>query len=423
MKVLWLSPNCGKYNNDKTKGTGGWIGALQDAIKQYIPEITLGIAYIGSDDSCDSLDGVDYFSINSHTSNRLLDRIKNIEGDKGYFDEIYATKIRKIISKYEPDIVHIWGTEHPLISILPYLEKPHVVHIQGLTSLYSYTYLPPFISLSDIKNIDSWWSPFTWKKLILHNRQIDLYHDFKYKGEREMSMSRYVKNWIGRTEWDYNASQMLNPGSRYFHCEEVMRPDFDKDRWVYHYNGSKIIIHSSINDTWYKGIDVILKTAQVLKKTSFDFIWNVYGIPQGSMILDWFENKLNVRSNDVNVCLHGRVSADVIKQGLIDCDVYVHPSYIENSSNAIAEAMMLGVPTIAQYTGGNPSMLKDNSGVLVAVNEPVILAKRIIDMTDEKYATTYSMNAHNLAIKRQNPMNTATKLHSIYNEILNDQKV
>ena len=226
-------------------------------------------------------------------------------------------------------------------------------------------------------------------------------------------------NWIGRTEWDYTSYKMLNPKSRYFHGEEMMRSDFSGQRWHYHYNGKTCHIQSSISGEWYKGIDVVLKTAQLMKNLGYDFEWLVYGVLRSDYRLNYFINKLKIVPEEVGVKILGRVDGMTIRKGLLSCDVYVHPSYIENSSNAIAEAMMLGVPTIAQYVGGNPSMLCDGSGVLVAPNEPYMMAAKIMNMCKMEVAERYSEKALIVAKKRQDPNKIVEGLMGIYHEILN----
>lgn len=422
MRVLWISPNGGNYNKQPLKGTGGWICALQDAFNTFFPDVELGIVFIGDDDLTikDSESRTAYFSINSKSSHRFKDLFNNLRGNENYFEELYASKILKVISEYAPDIVHVWGIEHSLSAVIPYIKCPYVVHIQGLTSLYKYTYLPPFVSLRDLRRFDPWWSPSTLKKLFYHSTQMDLWKIFQKKAERELRVSPYVKNWIGRTEWDKTAVRMISPGSNYFHCEEIMRGDFSCNKWKYHFDGDKLYVQSSINETWYKGIDIILKTADILRKKEFSFEWNVYGVDPNSRILHYFEKQLKIKAMENGVIFKGRVPAQEIKQGLLHADVYVHPSYIENSSNAIAESMMMGVPTIALYAGGNPSMLKDDSGVLVAVNEPFVLASEIISMSLKEKAEVYSSKSLVVAKQRQNTEKTVGNLVEIYKTIINN---
>ena len=79
---------------------------------------------------------------------------------------------------------------------------------------------------------------------------------------------------------------------------------------------------------------------------------------------------------------------------------------------------MLGMPTIAQYVGGNPSMLKNDSGVLVAANEPYMLAYEIMKMREKEFAEGYSKRALLLAKKRQNTESVLKDLVETYRTII-----
>jgi len=53
------------------------------------------------------------------------------------------------------------------------------------------------------------------------------------------------------------------------------------------------------------------------------------------------------------------------RRWLSAADIYLHPSYWENTSNAILEAMSLSLPVVARRTGGNPELLAvGDAGVL-----------------------------------------------------------
>ena len=418
MRVLWISPNGGNYKDGKVSGTGGWIGALQDKFTEYEPDLELGIAF-GSSDSDPLKDGnVTYFPIKLHDkkiAGDLLNRLFQKEVD---LEKKCIANLKHIIKSFKPDIIHVWGIENTYAAVIPYLNCPFVVHIQGLLSLYLSLYMPPAVSLQDISRVDSWCRPKTWIKKVFHCTQKDIYNFACYRAERELMVSKYIKNWMGRTNWDYNAAQLLSPGSMYYHCDEIMRGEFNDALWRYHYDGQTIVIHSSLSSEWYKGIDVVLKTAALLKDFGIKIQWNVFGVSYDDSKVCFFSRKFHINPNDVNVYFHGRVEGGIIKDSLSKSDVFVHPSYIENSSNAIAEAMIMGVPTIAQYVGGNPSMLLDNSGILVAPGEPYVMASAILQMRDKEIAEGYSIRAMSVARERQNSRTIVNNLIDIYEKII-----
>lgn len=416
MRVLWIAQNGGKYKNNKVKGTGGWIGALQEDLIKFDSEVELGLVFpVPTKDTPITEGRVSYFPYKMSPGRNVLERLiyyasKQWEKD----DDLCSAQILKVVNQFNPDIIHVWGLEFAHSAVIPHLNKPCVVHIQGLTALYIYKYLPPFFTVGDLKKCNSW-----FERNILHHGEYAEYQNYIRRAKREIAVSPFVKNWIGRTEWDYEASQLLSPYSRYFHGEEVMRNDFNEKKWKYHFNGI-LHIQSNLANGWYKGIDVVLKTAEVLKNNCIDFEWNIYGIKRNSKILNFIIKKTQIKPEDVNVLFHGSVDGKTIVKSLLESDVYVHPSYIENSSNAIAEAMYLGLPVVAQYVGGNSTMLRDESGILVAPNEPYAMAFNLIKLRDKGIAESFSLKAIEVAEKRQNNQKTVADLIEIYQTVIKD---
>lgn len=72
----------------------------------------------------------------------------------------------------------------------------------------------------------------------------------------------------------------------------------------------------------YNGHDVILKTAKLLKEYSdIEFSWEVYGVWSMAM----WEKHLGISCGDVNVKPCGTVNAEVLKDKLLQADMFVHP--------------------------------------------------------------------------------------------------
>lgn len=81
------------------------------------------------------------------------------------------------------------------------------------------------------------------------------------------------------------------------------------------------------------------------------------------------ERVFHVKHSDVNVRLMGVATAEQIKAALLSATAYVHPSYIDNASNSLCEAQLLGVTSVATYVGGIPSVVED--GVTIGVRSIV----------------------------------------------------
>lgn len=412
-----MAPNGGLYKANVIKGTGGWIGTLQNCIMHQIPELELGITFKSNDTEYIHESSVYYYPVSYHSGNswsKLANRLFLSEDAR---EKKVVERYLEVINSFKPEVVHIWGLEDPSHAMLiPKLDIPFVVHIQGLTSFILQTYCPPFFSITDLKKAD--WSSLSAVKNRLTGKGIySIYKDYCYRAEMELKYGSYVKNWIGRTEWDKIASQMLSAQSRYYYGDELMRDDFKGYQWHYHYNG-KLSIQSSLSTDWYKGVDVILRTAKIMKDIGHEFTWNVYGIGQCDTVVRYMVRKLRISPTDVNVVFRGRVPGKTICEGLLSSDVFVHTSYIENSSNAIAEAMQLGVPIVAQNVGGLSSLLSNNSGKLVPTNEPYILANAIINMKKREIAEEYSNNSLKVSKGRSDSEKLIYDLYNTYKEVI-----
>ena len=414
MKIAWIAPNGGNYTLSSLKGTGGWISSLESALIENYNELELGIFFVHNlDHTISHNDRVTYVPIYTGKQGNFSKFIERLFNKEDYRENRIAKQIADEIHKFKPDIVHIWGCENYYAKAIKYLaDIPCVVHIQGLATPYLNSYHTYGISENQLSSCDS----FIDRCILKRGNKYD-YKAFKHRVKNEQEVAKYVKNWIGRTQWDKDNSFCLAPSARYYHCEELMRDDFYKHYWSYHYK-EKLVIQSSISNLWYKGIDIVLKTAKILTELGINYEWNIYGLTDNSKIVKFFARYYNINLTDVSIRWHGQVNGEKIMEGLLYSDVYVHPSYIENSSNAIAEAMCLGVPVIANFSGGTPSMLKNDSGILSQINDPASLACNILKMRDESTAKYYSSRARALATSRHNKKDVTAKLIYIYQDII-----
>ena len=225
---------------------------------------------------------------------------------------------------------------------------------------------------------------------------------------------------MGRTNMDFRMSRFLSPNSNYFYCSEMLRPQIYSTNliWEKQENRKKKKIISIISSAIYKGGDIILRTAQILKEYSnLDFEWNVYGVHS---MKDW-ERLTNIKSSSVNVNIKGVLNATSLIEAIIDSDVFVHPSYIENSPNTICEAQLIGIPVIANDTGGIPSLIIHNeNGILVPTNDIFATAENIqVLITNSELAQKIGNNARETALQRHNPEQIINNVLTIYRKISN----
>lgn len=237
-----------------------------------------------------------------------------------------------------------------------------------------------------------------------------------------MSLFKRVEFVMGRTDWDYQVSQLLAPQSKYFHVDEVLREPFYKNAGKWRWSDThELKIISTLSDTVYKGLDTILKTAQLIKtQCNISFKWIIVGLSPQTPIVGFFEKKSHIISKSVNVEYIGVLDANQLCHQLLSSHVYVHPSYIDNSPNSVCEAQLLGMPVIGTFVGGIPSLINNfENGILVPANAPYELAYLLKKLYLEKeLAKKLGHEAYNTASKRHNKENILFDVMNVYKKIL-----
>lgn len=114
----------------------------------------------------------------------------------------------------------------------------------------------------------------------------------------------------------------------------------------------------------------------------------------------------------------GALTEAQMKQAFLDANVYVMPSAIENSPNSLCEAQILGVPVVASYCGGTPTLVEDGkTGYLYRYEEVEMLAQQIMRLFDCNDFYELSKEEMNIANNRHNPQVNAERLVEIYKQI------
>ena len=100
------------------------------------------------------------------------------------------------------------------------------------------------------------------------------------------------------------------------------------------------------------------------------------------------------------------------------------PSAIENSSNSLCEAQILGVPVVASYCGGTPSMLTDQqTGYLYRYEEYEMLAHIVIRLFSKNDLSDLASREQILAADRHDRTKNAKELAAIYRTLIGKDDV
>lgn len=430
MKVLWLInapiPALCERAGLPAQIKEGWIEGLYNSLMALVREekqdfqLAMAFPQFSRSETIEGeLDGNSFYGFYK-------------EEDKPYkYNKRLEERLKYIIEKADPDVVHIAGTEYEhAAAMVRVFNKPEktVVSIQGLTSVYARHYmadLPIKVRYG-----------FTFRDLVkLDNLYFDRKKYYK-RGAMEKETIRGAGYIIGRTDWDNICTRLINPDARYHYCSEILRKDFyDGSRWSMDECDSHTIF---VSQGYYpiKGLHYMLEALSDIRKFYPDVRLRVAG--GVSLNNAGLKNRLKQKNYQrylaklidkysLAECVEflPPLKADEMKRMYLKSNVFVSPSSIENSPNSLGEAMMLGVPCVSSLVGGVGNMLINGAeGFTYQHDAPYMLAfyimkifemqknhrEQIICMTDAAHA-----HAEQLFDRRKN----AEQMCTIYGYIQN----
>lgn len=418
MRVLWFSNTQGLYKpvnigNDSGYNGGGWMSSVQKEIMKR-KDITLAVSFCMNGEPENVVqDGVCYYPVTHHTK-KLKDKILDIVHYKDETrDEVlwqhYIGHFKRVIEDFKPDVIEVFGSELYLgLSALAAKELgiPCCLHLQGLLSLYIYIYLIPGVSRRSYIFSKGWRCAYGMFQLLTY---------WQRSCHREKAILRSVGHVLGRTDWDHQAIAVINPEARYHFGGEVLRPCFylPSTRSL----PSTLTITTTISSAPYKGLDLLLKIARIMKEEMhLDFVWNCYG----NVDTSFAENLTGIHHEDVNVRLCGVASAEELRDALLCSTLYCHTSYVENSPNSVAEAQILSLPVVATNVGGTSSMVEHGkTGFLFPATDPYIAAYHIMRLaSDTDLNIMMGEDAKTVALARHDRQEIVSSLIETYRNIM-----
>lgn len=405
MRILWLATSPSLYREEKVMG---WIGALENIVRNLCPQISLGIAFEYQEDTFKvEKTGVTYYPIS--LSKAFVDIIKmKFNGNDNWYQK--KPCLINVINDFRPDLIHCFGSEWNWGLIAKETSIPLVIHMQGFINIYNDASAK--VNKKKKSLLYDLFNPRT-----VFQRKFLKYYD-KRRNDTELEIMRSCHYFMGRTEWDKSIVKYFSQGSKYFYCAEAIRPFIYDCSQKWSYKKSEVIRIVTIASAGnLKGNGIILETAKILKQMGVEIEWRVSG---NKDIFADFEFSTGIAAADVGVKLLGFIDAEQVVDELLNAEMYVLPSIMDNSPNSLCEAQLIGTPVIASYVGGLPQMVENGeTGILYPYNEPYALAFKIMDLHNSPERQIYlSENERLKARDRHNPELLACRLENIYSTII-----
>ena len=415
MRVLWFSNTpslSADYLNNKSVG-GGWIDSLEAELSK-ISSIELGVSFnLDRDIKPFIVNKTKYYPVHTPSPKG---KIKNLVSRwaKPIQNENDIQPYLNIIEEFKPDVIHIFGTEGVFGLIISRTKVPCVIHIQGVLIICDHKWYSGLSAVDTLRYSKKW--PLIKGFGIYHNYWIN-----KKEANRERKIFEECKFFMGRTDWDKRITSILSRNSTYFHCDEMMRPEFYLHQWKPQKNKVDFTIITTIRNNIYKGLETIYECKRIINNMNLEYkiVWKIAGITETDEISNILERKHRSTFKENGIRLLGPLQQTELINEMLNADIFIHPSHIENGSNSTSEAMLLGMPIIATFAGGIPTTVENKKeGLLVQDGDPYALAGAILELKqNSNYANELGNNARVKAGIRHDPEKIINNLLNIYSTV------
>lgn len=394
IKIVWLTPyNIYKLlpevvvNRNAGSHSSSWIHSLSDMLAQN-KELELHI--ITHTQLIDNTQHFEKNGIHFHIIKYNFPFTK--KGFPWYFplDKLtgyhsFSRKAKKLIEELQPDILHVHGTEGGYFTPAFKTNIPCIISIQGIISVI--TKLDPTIGG---------------------------YLQLPY----ERNAIKKGKYFGCRTNFDFDYVKKKNKNAVIFDLPEAMNMVFYEHHWKPKEGLSLLFIGSVIKR---KGIEDLIAAVHKLKYSFPEIKLRIIGSGPKKYI-KYIKKEIESKDLQSHITFLGTKSPWEVAAELEQCNFFVLPSYIENSPNSLAEAMAVGVPSIATKVGGIPSMIEDKfDGMLFEKNNVDELVNIIQLLANDKdLQNKLSINAREKAYLENYPPHVAKKYVNVYKSLTNE---
>lgn len=430
MRVLWVCnimlPFIAEHLNEEQSVKEGWIeGLVQQVLYGENSEnLELGICF-------------PIHVLNQEYQEELIVQKDGKEKKisiYGYYEDLlhpekYDFRLEERFSNvffdFKPDVIHCFGTEygHTLAALRASTDRRKVlIGIQGVCDELEKVYekgIPQKIcrrfTLRDV---------LKWDNIRLQKKK------FAMRGKIEREVIREVVHVTGRTRFDREWAERMNPKIQYHLMNETLRFEFYEGQW----NKEKCIPYSiflSQGDYPIKGLHCMIEALpEILKEYPKT---HVYVAGQSIIKHGTLKEKLKISSYgkyllelikrmgvEDKITFLGKLNAKQMKERYLSSQLFVCPSILENSPNSLGEAMILGMPCVAARVGGIPSLFSGQEGILFEGGNVKELANAVKEMWKNPLAQEQcSKAARKRALCNHDAEKNYHTLLGIYQEICN----
>ncbi len=383
-KVLWVCnimlPAIARELHLPYSNREGWLSGIFERVREKDAPFELGVCFpVESLPENLAHKEADSFLVQGVKCYAFLERL----GEPEHYDAALEGRFADIFRDFQPDILHIFGTEfpHTLAAVRAFGNPDRIlIGMQGLCGEIAKVYMAGLPQAVQRK--------VTFRDFVREDSLRLQQEKFVLRGRNEAEAIKGCGNITGRTGFDREGSAAINPKARYYSMNETMREEFYTGNW----DEEKCEKHSIFlgqGDYPLKGMHFVLEAMALLMPDYPDLRLYVAGnsvvehktLKQKLKLSAYGKYLLKLMRQyglEDRVTATGKLTAREMKDRFLLSSVFVCASVLENSPNTVGEAMLLGVPVVASRAGGIPDMITDGKeGLLFDTGDAKALAEAI----------------------------------------------
>lgn len=414
MKILWLvnivMPELAVHLGQTPSVFGGWLTGAMNAVRDSDHTLTICTTAPGKRSRYE-VGGVTYYLV-----------------PQGDLDDM-SRDFRTILSDEVPDVVHIYGTEFAHSWALARETDPErlLVTVQGSLEVLKNA---AYAGLDERLCRDT----LLHKALrILHKggQSIQLQRDsFALRSKYERLVLRHAKYVNGGSNWGCSVARWINPDCITLECGLILRDSFyPGGLW----DADVCTPHTVCAVFTYpiKGFHKLLEAFPAILRRFPDARLRIVGsklahrsytglkknVMDHAPDYQWLiQNQIDSLGIGDSIDFLGYLDESCVRAELLNSNVFVSPSAMENQSTALGEAMILGVPSIASCVGAMQEMIDHGKdGFLYPFNETYMLADYICRIFESReLSEQFSREGRKHAQKTYNKEENCRKLFEMY---------
>jgi glycosyltransferase involved in cell wall biosynthesis len=417
VKVLWLTPVQLPAAKGRDATSGGWMEGLRSALEAHEPDIELTIASWGSVRHEPFRAGnAEYLSIAAGEPEGRIAQVgarwRPPAAPQGAVQDC-----SRIIARSKPDLIHVHGTESFLGLALAGAGVPAVISLQGVMHAY-------------LRHATTGLGPADWLRLSATRQALHGYgfpqrlSQYRRRARTELEIMALCDAYLGRTAWDRAVLKAVRPEARYYEAQEILGQVFYGQEWAD--PGPEAPLFTTSGSSPFKGLETLLEALAIVRATTGRALrLRVAGSVDSGPMWPVVKGKLTDPRLRGAVDLLGVLEPAAIAREFRQAALYVHPAHMDNSPNALCEAMLVGLPCAASFVGGIPSLVRDGeTGLLFHDREPVMLGHAIERLLDDRpLAARLGAAARRVALDRHDPGRVARAVAQVYREEIGREAV